>query len=222
MARTQEALDAILSSLLEQRDVGARPPAQVGSRRPLPPLPASAASTVHRLTVSLAGSAPLVWRRLEVPSNLPLSVLHEVLQTAFGWFDCHPHQFETPCGEFGDPAQEDFWSHRADESTAALAQVAPAARDKVGYLYDFGDNWRHDLVVDAIVPATPGLRYPRCTAAHAAPPDEDSGGIRAFNSLFHSVSAPSPAPSPSPASLTDALSGLAGIVVPIPAATPGQ
>jgi len=102
MPRTAEALDAILRSVLEQGR-----PAQDGPRDgelpppvPLPTLPASAVNTVHRVKVSLAGARPPVWRRLEVPSDLPLSVLHEVLQTAFGWFDCHPHQFETRCGEF--------------------------------------------------------------------------------------------------------------------------
>ncbi|HEX4830903.1 MAG TPA: plasmid pRiA4b ORF-3 family protein [Trebonia sp.] len=230
MPRTEAALDAILSSLLEQRsplglrggagqrDGAGRPVTRGGARRPvrpLPPLADGAATTVHRVAVTLTGSRPSVWRRLEVPSDLPLSVLHEVLQTAFGWFDCHPHQFETPCGEFGDPAQDDFWTIRRDECTAAVAQVAPAARDKLGYLYDFGASWRHDLAVEAITAATPGTRYPRCTALRGAPPDEDSGGIRAFNSLFQH------GPSPSPADLTDALAGLAGVVVPA-AAKPGR
>jgi hypothetical protein len=217
MPRTEEALDAILRSVLEQRDFlpGAKPPGQgvlwpgpTGNDRQLPALPRSAATTVHRLKASLRGARPPVWRRLEVPSDLPLSVLHEVLQTAFGWFDCHRHQFETACGEFGDPAQEDFWSRRADESAAAIAQVAPAAKDKIGYLYDFRDDWRHDLVIEAVVPATPGARYPRCTAAQGAPPAEDCGGVAVFNGLAHDESAPAPR------ALTRQLEGLAEVVVP--------
>jgi hypothetical protein len=217
MPRTDEALDAILRSVLEQREApaGARSASQgvlwdgpADSDRQLPPLPGSAMTTVHRVKAGLRGARPPVWRRLEVPSDLPLSVLHEVLQTAFGWFDCHPHQFETACGDFGDPAQEDFWSRRADESTAAVAQVAPAAKDKIGYVYDFRDDWRHDLVVEAVVPATPGVRYPRCTAAQGAPPEEDCGGVLAFNSLARYEGAPSPT------ALTRQLEGMAGVVVP--------
>jgi hypothetical protein len=162
---------------------------------------------VHRVKVSLHGARPPVWRRLEVPSDLPLSVLHEVLQTAFGWFDCHPHLFETACGEVGDPAH-DLWSQRADESTVTLAQVAPAVQDMAGYTYDFGDDWRHDIVVEAVRPAAPGVRYPRCTAARGIAPEEDSGGIRAFNSLTPNAQAISPA------ELTRQLTGLAGVVVP--------
>lgn len=217
MPRTEEALDAILRSVLEQREAppGARPAGQgllwdgpSDTDRQLPSLPRGATTTVHRIKASLRGARPPVWRRLEVPSDLPLSVLHEVVQTAFGWFDCHPHQFETSCGDFGDPAQEDFWSRRADESTAAIAQVAPAPKDKVGYVYDFRDDWRHDLVVEAVVPATPGVRYPRCTAAHGAPPDEDCGGVTVFNTRGCDGGAPSPT------ALTRQLEGLAEVVVP--------
>jgi hypothetical protein len=219
MPRTEEALDAILRELAEHGRLeqgllqqgrasfeGMLPGMQ--PTHPLPSLPVSAATTVHRVKISLHGAKPSVWRRLEIPSDLPLSVVHEVLQTAFGWFDCHPHQFGTACGDFGDPAQDGFWSRRADESAAALAQVAPAAKDKVGYVYDFGDDWRHDLVVEAVLPAAPGVRYPRCTAAEGAPPDEDCGGIRAFNALAKHGSAPSPA------AITSQLEGLAVVVVP--------
>jgi hypothetical protein len=148
---------------------------------------------------------------LEIPSNLPLSVLHEVIQTAFGWFDCHLHQFETACGDFGDPAQDDFWCQRADESTATLAQVAGEAKATVGYVYDFGDDWRHDLAVEAIAAATPGVRYPRCVAARGVPPEEDSGGIAAFNSR---PSQARPGPVITAESLTSQLTGLAAVVVP--------
>jgi len=217
MPRTEEALDAILRSVLQRRAVppGVRSAGQgvlwdgpTDDDCQLPSLPDSAATTVHRIKASLRGARPAVWRRLEVPSDLPLSVLHEVMQTAFGWFDCHPHQFETACGDFGDPAQEDFWSRRADESFAAIAQVAPGPKDKIGYLYDFRDDWRHDLVVEAVVPATPGVRYPRCTATHGAPPEEDCGGVMAFNTRAREEGAPAAT------ALTRQLEGLAGIVVP--------
>jgi hypothetical protein len=49
------------------------------------------------------------------------------------------------------------------------------------YSYDFGDDWRHDLMVEKILPAEPGVAYPRCTAGRREAPPEDSGGIWAFN-----------------------------------------
>lgn len=224
MPRTDEALDAILRSLAARGCLATRcgaglhagglDAADGDAARPVPPpLPADAATSVHRVKVSLRGARPAVWRRLEVPSDLPLSLLHEVIQTAFGWFDCHLHQFETACGEFGDPAQDDYWSQRGDESAAALAQVASEVKAAIGYVYDFGDEWRHDLIVEAIVPAMPGVRYPRCLTARGVPPEEGSGGIAAFNSR------PSAGPLVTAEALTRQLAGLAAVVV--PAAMPG-
>ena len=86
-------------------------------------------------------------------------------------------------GEFGAPDDGDDWSERKNKVTAALAQVAAAEGAKVVYVYDFGDDWRHDIVVDKIVPAEPGVAYPRCVGGRREGPPEDCGGIWAFNQL---------------------------------------
>jgi hypothetical protein len=156
----------------------------VGGKRvtvlPLPEPAKNATTTVHQVKVTLYGAKPPVWRRLEIPSAMTLAVLHEVLQIAFGWFDCHLHSFETVCGEFGPAEADDGWRPLKDESSAALGQVA-AAGDKIVYTYDFGDDWRHDIVVEKIVPAQAGVAYPLCTAGRRVAPMEDSGGVWAYN-----------------------------------------
>ncbi len=52
------------------------------------------------------------------------------------------------------------------------------------YSYDFGDDWRHDIVVEKIVPAEPGVAYPRCTGGRRDAPPEDCGGNWVFNEQF--------------------------------------
>ena len=150
-------------------------------KQKLPRLPKRAETTVHVVKVNLYGAKPPIWRRLEIPSAMALDLVHEVLQAAFDWHGYHLHSFETVCGEFGDPSQDDDWSERGDESAVALAQVAAAEKAKVVYVYDFGDDWRHDIVVEKILPAAPGVPYPRCTGGRGETPGEDSGGIWAFN-----------------------------------------
>lgn len=215
LERDGDALDERLRNILAS---------QLGTGRDLaggpepPPLPDSAATTVHRVKVSLRGANPPVWRRLELPSDMPLDLVHETLQTAFGWYDCHCHQFETACGEYGDPAQS-VGTWRDDESAVALAQVAGEAEATVGYVYDFGDNWHHDIVVEAICPAAPGVRYPRCTGGRGLPPGEDSGGIRAHNAAAVSAGWVVPgggAAAVDAAELTSALRGLSTVIVPGP------
>jgi hypothetical protein len=175
----------------------------------LPRLPKNAATTVHRVKVSLYGAKPPVWRRLEIPSAMTLDLVHEVLQAAFEWHGYHLHAFETVCGEFGAPDDDDDWSERKDEATAALAQVAAAERAKVVYSYDFGDDWRHDIVVEKIVPAKPGISYPRCTGGRREAPPEDCGGIWAFNELQAGRDDPFDTDE-----VTEALADLAMVLVP--------
>ncbi len=52
------------------------------------------------------------------------------------------------------------------------------------YNYDFRNDWRHDIVVEKIIPAEPGVAYPRCTGGRRDGPPEGCGGIRVFNEQF--------------------------------------
>jgi hypothetical protein len=182
------------------------------ARQKLPRLKKSAAMAVHTVKASLYGAKPPVWRRLELPSSLTLARVHEVLQIAFAWDDYHLHQFETTCGAFGRPDDEDGdWGteEMGDEATVSLAQVA-AEKAKVVYVYDFGDNWRHDIVVEKITPAQPGVAYPRCTGGRGWAPEEDSGGIWAHN---EAVAEADPAAAFNPADVTADLAELAEVVL---------
>jgi hypothetical protein len=200
--------DKLLQQLAKQTFVGGK---RVVKQK-LPRLPKRAETTVHVVKVNLHGAKPPVWRRLEIPSAMTLDLVHEVLQAAFEWDGYHLHAFETVCGEYGDPSQDDDWSERGDESAVALAQVAAAEKAKVVYVYDFGDDWRHDIVMEKILPAAPGVAYPRCTAGRGETPAEDSGGIWAFNE--ERAQGDASGGSFDPADVTEALADLAEVVTP--------
>jgi hypothetical protein len=201
-----EALEQqILCRRKEQTFVGGKRVA----RQELPELPKDAVTTVHQVKVSLYGAKPPVWRRLEIPSAMPLNLVHAALQIAFDWDDYHLHAFETVCGEFGSPGQDDDWAERQDEATAALAQVAGAERAKVVYSCDFGDDWRHDIVVEKIIPAEPGVAYPRCTGGRRDAPPEDCGGIWVFNEQFADLGDLSDV-----GELNERMAGLATVLIP--------
>ena len=181
----------------------------------LPRLPRRAQTTVHVVKVNLHGAKPPVWRRLEIPSAMTLGLVHEVLQIAFDWAGYHLHSFETVCGGYGASGDDD-WSERGepgDESAVALAQVAAADKAKVVYVYDFGDDWRHDIVVEKVLAAVPGVAYPRCSAGRGETPAEDSGGIWAFNE--ERTQNANFGDSFDPVDVTEALAGLANVVTPV-------
>jgi Plasmid pRiA4b ORF-3-like protein len=192
------------------------------SKRAVPAVPRAAATSVHVVRVSLEGADPPVWRRLEVPSAIRLDRLHEVLQEVFNWNDWHLHLFDTSCGEFGPPSEPELWSSRErPEAGVTLAQVASEEGAVITYVYDFGDDWRHDILVEKIMPAAPGVAYPRCTGGQGEEtPGDDSGGIWAFNAERAEIAAEDGPPvfpwtnDIEPELETEALKHLATVIIP--------
>ncbi len=145
------------------------------------------ARTVHRLKINLHGAKPPIWRRVEVPSTITLQQLHQIIQYAFGWHDCHMWVFETAAGEYGQPDPD--LGHRSAASKK-LQDVAPTIGDRIGYTYDFGDDWRHEIVVEDVLDAEPGVAYPRCVAGRRACPPEDCGGLWGYTELLEILANP--------------------------------
>lgn len=71
-----------------------------------------------------------------------------------------------------------------------LDQVVPSVGDKLGYTYDFGDNWEHDILVEAITDAEAGIPYPRCLTGRRACPPEDCGGMWGYEYLIEILADP--------------------------------
>jgi hypothetical protein len=131
--------------------------------------------------VDLLGATPPVWRRLELPSTLRLDQLHGVLQAAFDWTDSHLHRFVLDDEAWGDGETylcpydvEEGEDDGVPASDVRLDEVLAAPGDVLTYLYDYGDNWHHRLVVEQVGPAVEDVRL---LAGHGAAPPEDSGGI---------------------------------------------
>lgn len=159
-----------------------------------PAVPAAAAGrraatgkNIHRLKVTLRGTRPPIWRRFEVPSGISLLRLHSVIQVGFGWEDCHLHVFETPAGSYGSPDPNTGIRSSAHKR---LSAVADWPGDRIRYEYDFGDGWDHHILVEAVEPAEPGIRYPRCTAGRRAGPPEDCGGVSGYYRLLDILADP--------------------------------
>ncbi|MFI6449808.1 plasmid pRiA4b ORF-3 family protein [Kitasatospora sp. NPDC050543] len=144
-------------------------------------------NVVHTIKVTLRGSQPPIWRRLEVPSGTTLQQLHHLIQAAFGWEDYHMWAFEALRDRYGVADRE-----LGIRSAAArrLDQVAPSVGDRFGYTYDFGDDWEHDILVEAVTDAEPGIAYPRCLTGRRACPPEDCGGMWGYEYLIEILADP--------------------------------
>ena len=139
-----------------------------------------------RITLRDVGDPP-VWRQLLIPAAYTLARVHRVIQAAMGWEDCHMHAFQIGKTSYGpDPDGELGF---ADETKTRLADVV-RVRTRIGYEYDFGDGWEHELLVEAHAVAEAGQTYPACIAGEGACPPEDSGGAYGFEELKEILAGP--------------------------------
>jgi len=148
---------------------------------------------IYQLKVTLLGTSPPIWRRLFVPSDVTLAQLHDVLQAAMGWQECHMHEFSAGGRHFGRPNPEDRFRGMPpveNERTVRLFRVLGRVGAKAIYTYDFGDSWEHAIVLEKRLCADPTTAYPVCTGGELACPPEDCGGIGGFYDLLDALRDP--------------------------------
>ncbi len=130
---------------------------------------------IFELEIALAEVEPPVRRRVQVPGEVSLAVLHEVVQSVMGWTNSHLHEFDIAGRRYGMPDPDWDDQNVADEAKVKLFRLLKRG-DRFSYLYDFGDNWTHQLTVTEIGSPEPGVRYPSCVSGQGACPPEDVGG----------------------------------------------
>lgn len=149
-------------------------------RRPEPRLlPIPAAVRGFRIRIDLQRTKPPVWRRIDVPGDILLPRLHEVIQAAMGWTDSHLHRFRTSndrnAPEFLTQFDLDEGDEGMLEGDVRLDQILSAEGDRLWYDYDFGDDWKHLLRVEKVLDSPPPT--PVCIGGKLACPPEDCGGV---------------------------------------------
>ncbi len=142
---------------------------------------AEGVNEICTLRVELCDSEPLIWRQVEVPTSITLKVLHGVVQAAMGWFDQHLWEFRIGKRSFGLPIDDDWGTERCTGAAKVrLREVLNPRRTVITYVYDFGDDWEHKLILTDIRQGEPGIGYPRYVAGEGNAPPEDCGGIPGF------------------------------------------
>jgi hypothetical protein len=153
-------------------------------------VPSGGSAPLYQLKITLKWSKPPIWRRVVVRGDMTLDRLHNVIQIAMGWTDSHLHQFVVGSGLartcYGrpDPEFADLGTETLNEKRYTVGDLAPVAKRKFIYEYDFGDSWHHEVVAEKILPADPAFRHPVCLAGAKACPPEDCGGIGGYYNLL--------------------------------------
>lgn len=114
-------------------------------------------SVTRRAFVFEAGLAasPDVSRTVALADDQTLEDLNELLRAEFGWHDPHLYSFWLD-GEFwGNPETEYSAPFELEESGAnsaqtTIGQLGLEPKQRIAYLFDYGDSWKVELTVTEI------------------------------------------------------------------------
>lgn len=124
-----------------------------------------------------------------MPGSVTLYQLHRIIQAVMGWTDTHLHEFQRGQVSYGESDPE-FGVRRVSERRTRLRDVLQTPGDRMRYRYDFGDDWEHDLVLEAVAPNSAGKVQPQVLQGRRACPPEDVGGIYGYYEFLEAMGNP--------------------------------
>ena len=147
---------------------------------------------IQNLTIKLVGSEPDIIRKIQVPMQMNLHELHQLIQRAMPWDSSHMYEFHCQSKKYWREEADDF-----DEGAQLVTKKWSIERflietkaKKFHYLYDFGDHWDHLILVDKVEDPKPSEIYPKLLAAKGCCPPDDIGGIQHYKWALEIINDP--------------------------------
>jgi hypothetical protein len=140
-----------------------------------------------KLKLYIEGIKPLIWRRIIIDNSLMFEDLHSTIQLIMSWEDYHLHEFILPRevkirkkSEENYMAVDNMFDQQTDkfldESLIPLGAFLTKKKQKIDYIYDFGDNWNVGITVEDVILKKPEDKMIVCLDGKRSGPPEDSGG----------------------------------------------
>ncbi len=147
---------------------------------------------IYQFKIQLKGvSDPTVWRRIQLDAGCTFEEFHRAIQYAFGWEFSHLYFF-SPTGYNSKPMIEpscegyEMYEMLDEESldadTTLLSDIFVSEKMKFTYLYDTGDDWKHQISLEKILKDIV-IGKPLLLKGEGACPPEDCGGSWGYEAL---------------------------------------
>lgn len=147
---------------------------------------------IYQLKIELKYITPKIWRRILVYDDVMLSDFHKIIQSSMGWENAHLHKFVKNNRTYIMPDEEfNTGSRCIDYRVVTLNDLLKKENDLLEYEYDFGDSWKHDIILEKILPHDKMKYYPVCIDGERNCPPEDCGGFPGYKHLLSVISDPS-------------------------------
>lgn len=141
--------------------------------------------------IELRDIQPKIWRRIQLPTYVALTVLHDVIQTVFDWDDSHMSAFIVGKDYYvSSYGWGEFDPYEPSSDELSLKNLMNIRTRRIRYIYDFGDHWEHAItigkprIIDAPMDAVELLGGARRA------PIEDFGGINTYYDYMDLLSDP--------------------------------
>ena len=154
-------------------------------------MPSTATTTIYLIKVAVHHHDDTIWRLIALRGDQTLDDLHEAIFEVFDRED-DEHLYAFYLGKRntrGLPLStarrythpDDAHDNAHDASATTLDALHLRARQKLQYVFDFGDEWWHDLTVESTRERPDSGPYPRLVESHGdsppqyEDPEQDSG-----------------------------------------------
>ncbi len=74
-----------------------------------------------------------------------------------------------------------------DERKTPIAKVFKAEGDSMTYVDYFGDDWRHEVVLEKVIPVNDGVKTPICFAGERRRRPEDVGSVSGYQEFLEVI-----------------------------------
>lgn len=144
----------------------------------------------YEFEVSLQGMQARIWRRFLLRTTCTFTHLHAAIQDSFGWQGYHLWEFRLPTWRgapiAGLPGGEAHGRATPDARKVKLNSYFTGKQrvEWCEYLYDFGDDWTHDVKLIAVHSEKESFKR-RLLGGERSGPPEDCGGPPGYERLVH-------------------------------------
>jgi len=136
---------------------------------------------IHRFKVSLR-DRPDIWRIIDIKGNQMLSSLHKAIFKAFNRFEEHQYSFFLSNKPFDRESEYTSAGISADGTSKLATRIRIDSVELYGgpkflYLFDYGDEWWHNVELISVTQRVTRANYPRVVKKQGkSPPQYSSEG----------------------------------------------
>lgn len=157
---------------------------------------ASTTTSVYQFKISLSGSRPVIWRRVQFPANITFHDLHKIIIDSMEWCGSYSYSFtvNSPVDNekisIGCTGYGESGLRRICAVEAKVVNYISNENKKAIYEYCGYEGWKFEILFQKMINLSSEIQLPRCLTGKRAAPEEITrmrGGIRLYQDFLRYI-----------------------------------